>query len=133
MNIKNSCSAYPGQFVSGRDEEKLTRQLKKSRRKLVHPFVYIKESGDLYEVQVSAPGLEREGFIIYGDGTSLLVDASATTGIRQDKKNFHGNIAMPVNADTELTVAEYKNSVLHLYVPKTKQPSKHASTRMVVY
>ena len=135
MNIQTSesCYTYPGQFVPARDEKKIIRQLKNSYHKLIHPFINIKESIDLYEVQVSAPGLERNEFIVYGNNSTLLVDASATTGINQNKKNFHSNITMPANADTELTIAEYKNSVLHLYVPKTKQPCKHASTRIVVY
>jgi len=124
---------YPGEFVPERDEKKLIRQLKNSRRWLIHPFINISESAALYEVQVSAPGLEREELIVYGNKTSLLVDASAITGSNNNKKNFHSNIKMTSDADTELAVAEYKNSVLHLYVPKTKQPVKQVLTRIVVY
>jgi len=128
-----SHDAYPGKFVPARHEKKLIRQLKKSCHRLLHPFINIKESADLYEVQVSAPGLQREELIVYGNKSSLLVDASATTGSNKNKKNFHSNIAIPPDADTELAVAEYKNSVLHLYIPKTKQPFKPVSTRIVVY
>ena len=127
-----SYHTYPGEFVPARDEKKLIRQLKNSRR-IIHPFVNITESADLYEVCVSAPGLEREELIVYGKRASLLVDGSAITSSNKNKKNFHSNIAMPSDADTELAVAEYKNSVLHLYVPKTKQPVKVVSTRIVVY
>ena len=130
-----SINIYPGKFVPARDEEKIKEQLKKSMDDcLVHPCVNIKECIDLYEVQVSAPGLEREEFIVYGNDNSLSVDASAnknfTTGV---DKNLHHNISMPANADTELAVAEYRNSILYLYIPKTKQCEKHVSTRIVVY
>jgi HSP20 family protein len=130
-----SINIYPGKFVPARDEEKIKEQLRKSDDDcLTHPCVNIKESIDSYEVQVSAPGLQREEFIVYGNDNSLLVDASTRKSfITGMDKNMHHNINMPANADTELTVAEYKNSVLYLYVPKTKLYEKHVSARIVVY
>jgi HSP20 family protein len=135
--MKNKTSeinnTYPGKFVPANDEKKIVSRLKKLSYKLIHPFVSVTESVNLYEVQVSAPGLKREELIVFGDDKSLSVDASSNSELSNKYKNFHHNINMPYNADTELTIAEYKNSVLHLYVPKTKQPVKNASTRIVVY
>ncbi|HEX5152189.1 MAG TPA: Hsp20/alpha crystallin family protein [Parafilimonas sp.] len=126
-------NTYPGEFVAARNEKKIIRHLKKISHKLVHPFINVTESVNLYEVQVSAPGLKREELIVFGNNNFLSVDASSYTDFSNKYKNFHHNINMPGNADTELTVAEYKNSVLHLYVPKTSQPVKNLSTRIVVY
>jgi HSP20 family protein len=129
-----SINIYPGKFVPARDEEKIKEQLRKSDDDcLTHPCVNIREFIALYEVQVSAPGLEREEFIVYGNDNSLLVDASTSKSAKGMDKNLHHNISMPANADTELTVAEYKNSILYLYVPKTKLYEKHVSARIVVY
>jgi len=128
-----SNNTYPGKFVPAENEKKIISQLKKISYKLIHPFVNVTESVNLYEVQLSAPGLKREELIVFGNNKSLSVDASSNSDFSNKYKNFHHNINMPHNADTELTVAEYRNSVLHLYVPKTRQPVKHASTRIVVY
>ena len=84
-------------------------------------------------MQLSAPGLNREELIVFGNNRFLSVDASSNSDLSNKYKNFHQSINMPGNADTELTVAEYKNSVLHLYVPKTRQAVKNVSTRIVVY
>ena len=126
-------STYPGKFVPEKDEKKIISQLKKSGYKLIHPFVNVIESLSLYEVQLSAPGLNREELIVFGNNRFLSVDASSNSDLSNKYKNFHQSINMPGNADTELTVAEYKNSVLHLYVPKTTQAIKNVSTRIVVY
>ena len=126
-------NTYPGKFVPEKDEKKIISQLKKSGYKLIHPFVNVIESLSLYEVQLSAPGLNREELIVFGNNRFLSVDASSNSDLSNKYKNFHQSINMPGNADTELTVAEYKNSVLHLYVPKTRQAVKNVSTRIVVY
>jgi HSP20 family protein len=115
-----------------KSEKKMTKRSKSLSYKLSHSFVNVIESGCLYEVQVNVPGVEREELIVYGNHNSLSVDA-AKSKHHSKHKNFHRNITMPANADTELTVAEYKNSILHLYVPKTNQPCEHASIRIVVY
>ena len=128
-----SNNTYPGKFVPAENEKKIISQLKKISYKLIHPFVNVIESLSLYEVQLSAPGLNREELIVFGNNRFLSVDASSNSDLSNKYKNFHQSINMPGNADTELTVAEYKNSVLHLYVPKSRQAVKNVSTRIVVY
>ena len=80
-----------------------------------------------------APGLERDEFIVYGDDNLLLVCSAQDRKIIPELKDFQRHIVLPLDADAELTVAEYKNSVLHFYVPKNKWPGKHTVTRIVVY
>ena len=134
MNSKASGSynTYPIKTVKAKSEKKITKRPKNLSYKLSRSFVNVIELGGLYEVQVNVPGLEREELIVYGNNNSLSVDA-AMSNHNSRHKNFHRNIAMPANADTELTVAEYKNSILHLYVPKTNQSCGHSSIRIVVY
>jgi HSP20 family protein len=113
-------------------EKKATKRPKNLGYKLSRSFVDVMESGGVYEVQLNVPGLAREELIVYGNNNSLSVDASGSKD-NSKYRSFHRNITMPANADTELTVAEYKNSILHLYVPKTNQPCEHESIRIVVY
>jgi HSP20 family protein len=115
-----------------KSEKKVTKRSKNLRYKLSHSLFNVIESGCLYEVQLNVPGAERAELIVYGNNKSLSVDAAILKN-NNKHKNFHRNITMPPNADTELTVAEYKNSILHLYVPKTNQPCEHESIRIVVY
>lgn len=86
----------------------------------------VKELQSLYEVQVNLPGLGREMFTIYGNDHSLSIDTV------KGKKD-HQDICMPENADAELTVAEYKNDILYLFIPKTTVSGYHTNTKIVVY
>jgi len=96
------------------------------------PFYTVKELPSLYEVQVKFPGLKRDTFTVYGNEHSLSIDAE--TGMDAAKRGkIHRDIGMPQNADTELAIAEYKNDVLYLFVPKSALFSNHTSTRIVVY
>jgi HSP20 family molecular chaperone IbpA len=132
-NFSKSPSPKPEKF-----EPAATRKRNKnksasySRSKLSHTFYTVKELPSLYEVQVKMPGLKRDTFTVYGNEHSLSIDA--ITGINTAKSGkIHRNIGMPQNADTQLAIAEYKNDVLYLFVPKTAFFSNHISTKIVVY
>ena len=127
-------SVYPGEFVPVMDEENIIEQSKNAEDdNLRASDIIVKEFTDKYEVCVSAPGLSREKLIVYADDNLLLVCTSKNERIMQTDSSFQRHINLPVDADTELAVAEYTNSVLHCYIPKTKQHSKHTTTRIVVY
>lgn len=121
---------YPGRFVPEEDKEKAYKDPGEKSRNL--QCLVVKELPCLYEVQLSAPGMKREKLVVYGNDKSLLVNAPANKDINSNSK-LNCNIPMPEDADTELAIAEYKNGVLHLYVPKTEQHGKHTNTRIVVY
>lgn len=121
---------YPGKFVPEEGNEKAFRYPGAKCKNL--QALIVKESPCLYEIQLSVPGMKREKLVVYGNDKSLLVNAPANRGININRK-LNCNIPMPENADTELAIAEYKNGVLHLYVPKTEYHNKHANTRIVVY
>ena len=125
-------SVYPGEFVPTANEQELKKHM---------PYadddsslcLSIQELNDLYTLDVSAPGLERNEFIVYGDDHSLFVTSYQDKKIIPDLRDFQRHIVLPADADAELTVAEYKNSVLHFYIPKTKYHGTHSLTRIVVY
>ena len=124
---------YPGKFVPEKSREKAYKALKHPEKNCMNLHcLVVKESSYLYEVQLSVPGMKREKLIVYGNDHSLLVNAPQNKEIQGNKK-LNCRIPMPENADTELAIAEYKNGVLHLYIPKTEQHSKNVNTRIVVY
>ena len=124
---------YPGRFVPEEDKEKVYKAFKGSEEQDQNlQCLVVKESPCLYEVQLSVPGMKREKLVVFGNDKSLLINAPVNKEINISRK-FNCNIPMPEDADTELAIPEYKNGVLHLYVPKTEQQGKHANTRIVVY
>jgi HSP20 family protein len=125
--ILNPVSVYPGEFVPIADEAKNTKAPGKTNH--IIPDINLKEFSNSYEVHMLLPGFEREEFIIYSDYNSLLI--GTVTGKKFTNTDI--NISMPENADTELAIAEYRNSILHLYVPKANGACRHISARIVVY
>ena len=127
-------SIYPGEFVPVMNEENIIEHSKNAEDDNISlPYVNVKELTDGYEVRVSAPGLSREKLIVYADDKLLLVCTQPNEKIIHKGDSFQRHINLPADADTELAVAEYRNSVLHCYIPKTKQLAKYAATRIVVY
>jgi len=127
-------SVYPGEFVPVMNEENIIEESRNAEDDNINPaFVNIIESRDGYEVNISAPGLSREKLIVFADDNLLLVCTSQNERIIRDDNGFHRHINLPANADTELAVAEYRNSVLYLHVPKSKQTCRHSCVRIVVY
>ena len=78
-------------------------------------------------------GIDREELVVYGDDNALLVGTSEERDFTYGRKGFHCHVSLPSDADTELAIAELKSGVLHFYVPKAKQFSKHPCTRIIVY
>jgi HSP20 family protein len=140
----NGCSSYPGTYVPLMREEEMRKELKRSQEgKRLLPPVNIAELSDCFKVEVAIPGVKREDFLIQADGNILSVFVlHKDCGCHESEwfklhefnyECFDRPIILPGNADAEFTCAEYKEGILHLYVPKTNQPVKNLHTRIVVY
>jgi HSP20 family molecular chaperone IbpA len=70
---------------------------------------------------------------VYADKNDLLVCATDDYNAVQTGKCFQSHVNLPEDADVELAIAEYRNNILELYIPKTKQPYKTGTTRIIVY
>ena len=135
MNIKVSTnySVYPGEFVPVASEEEIKNHLQLTEEDTGLPYISITELPGSYKIEAVAPGLERQECIAYANDNLLFICSVQDKKIIPDLKDFRHHIVLPSDADTELTVAEYKNSILHFYIPKTKQQFTHSITRIVVY
>ena len=144
-DINNAgCSTYPGGYVPLIKEEEMRRELKRSHEgKMLLPPVNIAELSDSFKVEVAIPGVKREDFLIHADGNVLSVfvlhkdcECPESDCFKLHEFNyecFDRPIVLPGNADTEFTCAEYKEGILHLYIPKTNKPVKNLHTKIVVY
>jgi len=116
------------------DEEEIRVQLKCSDNDFFNlPNIKVKDQAGTYTVDIVAPGIDREEFVVYGDENLLLIGTAENKDLIYGGKAFQCHVSLPSDADTELTIAELKRGILHFYIPRAKQSFKHPCTRIVVY
>ena len=136
MKTKNSDShsIYPGEFIPAGNEAFIIKQSKKLKDcEANRPYTNIKELISAYKIEMAAPGFERDKLIVYADNRHLLVCGADNYNEVQRGKRFQRHVSLPDDADAELAIAEYHNNILELYIPKTKEPCKTGTVRIVVY
>jgi len=106
------------------------------------PAVNIKETADRYEVEVAAPGMNKEDFKVELDGTTLTITSEKSQQRRQDeeerfyRKEFSYqsfqrtfNLKKEV-VDIEKIEARYEKGLLLLFIPK-KEEAKQKPPRLI--
>jgi len=101
------------------------------------PSVNIKESPDDFEVEVAAPGMEKQDFEITLEGNMLTISSSKKNQKEESEgtytrkefsyQSFQRSFELPKDVvDEEHIVAKYENGVLKLTIPKTENAKKQA-------
>lgn len=97
------------------------------------PLVNIKETADNFEVEVAAPGMNKEDFKIELDGNVLTITSErkdeneVKEGDRYTRRefsyqSFQRSFQLPKEVvDAEKIEAKYENGVLKLLVPKKEE------------
>ncbi len=116
------------------------------------PAVNIKETGDSYEVQVAAPGMNKKDFKVQLDGNILTI-SSEKSEQQETTNQQEGNWGKPNEeryisrefsyqsfqrtftlqkdvVDAEKIQARYEDGVLHLVIPK-KEEAKQKPPRVI--
>ena len=133
-NDVESYSIYPGEFIPAFNEAFVMKQVKSpADREANRPYANVKELIDQYKIEIAAPGFKREQLIVYADTNDLVVCATDKCNTMQPDNYFQKHVRLPADADVELAIAEYRNNILKLYIPKAKQPSKSGTTRIIIY
>ncbi|WP_238555055.1 Hsp20/alpha crystallin family protein [Chryseobacterium sp. P1-3] len=105
------------------------------------PSVNIMENADAYEVQVAAPGMEKNDFQIKLDGNLLTISSSKQDSSETKEKNFtrrefsyqsfQRSFELPKDVvDQENIQAKYENGLLKLTIPK-KEEAKQKPPRLI--
>ncbi|KQS47287.1 MULTISPECIES: Hsp20/alpha crystallin family protein [Flavobacterium] len=105
------------------------------------PSVNIKETTDTYEVEVAAPGLEKNDFKVTLDGNLLTISSEKENKQVSEQQNFtrrefsyqsfQRSFELPKNVvDEENISARYENGLLLLSIPK-KEEAKQKPPRMI--
>lgn len=102
------------------------------------PAVNIKETNDLFEVEVAAPGMRKEDFRVELDNNLLTISSERKDEkVEEDGKrysrrefsyqSFQRSFTLPQGLVKEDKIeAKYKDGVLHLLIPKTEEAKKKA-------
>jgi len=97
------------------------------------PLVNIKETTDGFEVEMAAPGMNKEDFKVELDGNVLTIsserkeDNEVKEGDRYSRRefsyqSFQRSFQLPKEVvDAEKIEAKYENGVLRLLVPKKEE------------
>lgn len=105
------------------------------------PSVNIVENADTYQVQVAAPGMEKNDFEIKLDGQLLTISSSKQNSNEAQEGNytrrefsyqsFQRSFELPKDVvDQENIQAKYENGLLMLTIPK-KEEAKQKPPRLI--
>jgi HSP20 family protein len=105
------------------------------------PCVNIKETAENYEVEVAAPGMDKNDFKITLDGNQLFISSvkenEQTTGDENFSRrefsyqSFQRSFELPKNVvDEDKIIARYENGLLLLSIPK-REEAKPKPPRMI--
>ncbi|RFM26838.1 Hsp20/alpha crystallin family protein [Deminuibacter soli] len=105
------------------------------------PAVNIKETSDAFEVEVAAPGMEKNDFRVTLEDDVLTIASEKEANVQQQNGNYtrrefsyqsfqrQFELHKQVMDETKIT-AHYENGVLRLHIPK-KEEAKQKPPRMI--
>lgn len=98
------------------------------------PKVNVRETEQGFNLELAAPGLEKEDFNIEIDDNTLKISVSkeskeeeTTDKFTRKEYNYHSfkrAFSLPANIDPSKIAASYKNGILNLEIPKTEESTK---------
>lgn len=100
------------------------------------PSVNITENDKSFQIELAAPGIDKSDFSMNVDGKVLTISYEHKEEneeknddvkyLRREFKSssFTKHYTLPENASGEKISAKYDNGVLHVEIPKVKEPSK---------
>ena len=100
------------------------------------PAVNIKEGDNEYNIEVAAPGMEKDDFKLHLDNNILTISSEKEQ--RQEDKNdkgeytrrefsyqsFRRSFMLPDSADSDNINASYKDGILQIDIPKKEEAKK---------
>jgi HSP20 family protein len=133
-----TASIYPGIYQPVFTKEEEVVKIKSSK-----PPVNIMEFPDYYEIEMPAPGFQKDDFFLKTNGCSLAIVGYKRCQEKTGEARYHQHdfqcryitrhIDLPNDADTEFGTAEYKNGILYICFYKTSFPVQNRQNLIIVY
>ena len=108
------------------------------------PAINVLETEKEYDVELAAPGLDKDDFKVHVDAdNNLHIEMEKKTENKEGKKHgrflrrefsyekFQQMLALPENADAEHITAKVENGVLNINIPKLTQDEIARNTRLI--
>jgi HSP20 family protein len=101
--------------------------------------MHINDSGQEYIVYVVMPGMQRTDFSVAIEDHLLTISAAKKEALHCYSDTNENNAVwkqtfnLPMNADTLLTAAEYKNGELQIHFPKRENAVHESVAKVFVY
>lgn len=95
------------------------------------PLVNIKDANDSYQIEMAAPGFNKENFSVKVEDNILTISATQndekqTEGEKYTRKEFHyqsftRSFTLPKKIDSSKITANYENGILKVTLPKPEE------------
>ena len=106
------------------------------------PSVNVKETEDSFLVELAAPGMNRDQFVVEADHNQLTISSVKEENKEEKKENgrytmrefnyesFKRTFTLPESANADKITANYKDGVLFISIPK-KEEAKEKPVRTI--
>ena len=93
------------------------------------PSVNSLENNDSFEIDLAVPGMKKEDFTIELNDKVLIISSETSNTIENDKmrlnefnfSSFQRSFRVPDSVDQDKIMANYKNGILKIKLPKRKE------------
>lgn len=136
-------AVYPGQHIPMLEVRDIEEEHRKRRGiNIKEPSVNVNELADIFKIEVAVPGVKRENLFVHVHENILSIAVLHKSEYNEgrvpalhefDDDFLERHIFLPPNVDAQFISAEYKEGVLHFYLPKTSQSFRSISATIVVY
>lgn len=143
--VKNNGSFFPS--VPSLFDDFFTRDLFNTsfvkRTEDTLPLVNIRENEDRYELEVAAPGMDKEDFSVEISNNVLVINANRTKHIEDKGENytrkefnyqqFQRSFRLPESiVDEDNVAAKYNDGILHIILPKKEKEIINTAKRIEI-
>jgi HSP20 family protein len=134
---------YPGEFIPAPlTLEELLDELQKPHEGKTKPLINVAEMPDAFMIEVAAPGLKSDDFLVSISKNVLSIavlhkDTEAGKKLYQQHEFnyscFQRDIVVPGNVDADFLNAVYKDGILRIRLPKSKEQVMNQVERIIIY
>jgi HSP20 family protein len=141
--MPNDSLLYPGEYTPAPHTEQLLRKLRATHKATQHPPLNMDEYRDHFTIAVAVPGINREDIhiTVHDNRLTICILCCKPVKARMTRSKVHEfdnglqerHLVLPPNADSEFVSAEYKQGILQLHIPKSKNTGKTSNKHVAVY
>jgi len=94
----------------------------------IHPALNTYETDQSYHLEITAPGFDKSDFKVKLENNNITISVEKKHDEEKNQKNytkrefqfqnFERSFSLPENIDDEKIMAEYKNGILFIEIPK---------------